>query len=147
MSSEINATMKKFGWPATRVAETAHWAVALRPEQPTAGSLVVICKEPVTAFAEVSPEGFADLGRVVASVERMLRATVSYERINWMMLMMVDRDVHFHVLPRASEPRALAGIEVVDAGWPGPPALGQFIAPQAGEITAMIAELSRHWTP
>ena len=55
-----NATMAAFGWPETRIAELDHWVVALRPQQPTLGSLVVICKEPVQAFGEVSPEGFAE---------------------------------------------------------------------------------------
>ena len=40
------------------------------------------------------------------------------------MLMMVDPNVHFHVIPRYSEPRSWNGIEFPDAGWPGPPQLG-----------------------
>ncbi|MEM6972899.1 MAG: HIT family protein [Pseudomonadota bacterium] len=141
----INATMTKFGWPGTRLAETNHWAVALRPQQPVPGSLVVICKEPVAAFSAVSAEGFAELGTVVAAVERMLSETVAYERINWMMLMMVDPDVHFHVIPRAEAPRPLAGFATPDAGWPGPPALGSFGEPDAAEAAAMIAALQAAW--
>jgi diadenosine tetraphosphate (Ap4A) HIT family hydrolase len=37
------------------------------------------------------------------------------------MLMMVDPNVHFHVIPRYSEPRSWGGIDFPDAGWPGPP--------------------------
>lgn len=138
--------MTKFGWPASRVAETERWAIALRPQQPTAGALVVICKEPVQAFADVSPEGFAEFGRVVGAVERMLTETVGYERINWLMLMMVDPDVHFHVLPRSSTPRSLAGLQVADAGWPGPPSLGAFEEPDASRAEVMVAELRARWS-
>jgi diadenosine tetraphosphate (Ap4A) HIT family hydrolase len=41
-------------------------------------------------------------------------------KINYLMLMMVDPHVHFHVLPRYEGDRSHGGIEVVDAGWPGP---------------------------
>lgn len=50
-----NATMTKFGFPRTLVAETAHWTVLVRPQQVTLGSLVLVCKEPVTAFGAASP--------------------------------------------------------------------------------------------
>ena len=56
-----NATELKFGDPATRVAQTDRWSVLVRPRQPTLGSLVLVCREPVLAFAGVSPAGFAEL--------------------------------------------------------------------------------------
>ena len=95
-----NATSEKFGFPGTLVAETAHWSVLVRPQQVTLGSLVLVCREPATAFGAVSPQAFTDLHGVVARAERMLRDFVGYEKINHLMLMMVDPDVHFHVFPR-----------------------------------------------
>ena len=144
--SAMNATMRKFGWPATGIAELDHWVVALRPRQPTAGSVVVVCKQPVRAFADVDREGFAELGRVVGAVERMLKEAVDYERINWLMLMMVDPDVHFHVLPRYKGSRTLAGVTVDDSGWPGPPALGEGIEPETADAGRMIAALRATWS-
>ena len=141
----MNATMKKFGWPATSIAELDHRVVALRPKQPTAGAVVVICKQPVRAFADVDREGFAELGRVVGAVEHMLKEAVDYERINWLMLMMVDPDVHFHVLPRYEGTRALAGVSLGDSGWPGPPALGEGVEPDAADAARMIAVLRGAW--
>ena len=38
----------------------------------------------------------------------MLRGFVAYERINYLMLMMVDPDVHFHVIPRYTAAAASA---------------------------------------
>jgi diadenosine tetraphosphate (Ap4A) HIT family hydrolase len=140
-----NATMRKFGWPGTRIAETEHWAVMLRPQQCTLGALVLACKQPVTAFGQVDAAGHADLGLAVKAVEAMLQAAVGYERINYLMLMMVDPDVHFHVLPRYHGEKTRQNLAVPDAGWPGPPRLDAFVQPGAEEATALIAHLQAHW--
>ena len=57
------------------------------------------------------------------------------------MLMMVDPNVHFHVIPRYSEPRSWNGIEFPDAGWPGPPELGSAIQLQCAQIDALARQL------
>ena len=145
MIAEANATMRKFGWPDTRIAELDHWAVMLRMQQCTLGSLVLACKEPVTEFGKVSAAGHAELGRAVAAVERMLKAAVGYQKINYLMLMMVDPDVHFHVLPRYEGEKSHGGLRVPDVGWPGPPRLDAFVEPDAGAAAELIAHLRAHW--
>ena len=134
-----NATSEKFGFPGTLVAETAHWSVLVRPQQVTLGSLVLVCREPATAFGAVSPQAFTGLHGVVARVERMLRDFVGYEKINYLMLMMVDPNVHFHVLPRYSEPRRWNGIDFPDAGWPGVPQLASSVQLSEGQIAQIAA--------
>ncbi|MEM7498474.1 MAG: HIT family protein [Pseudomonadota bacterium] len=141
----MNATMEKFGWPASRVADLEHWVVALRPAQPTAGSLVVICREPATAFGQLSAGAFAELADVTRRVEALLKAETGYERINWLLLMMVDPDVHFHVLPRYDGSRSIAGHTLEDAGWPGPPRLDTGVTLAPGEIEETAARLAREW--
>ena len=141
----MNETFEKFGWPGTRIAETGHWGVMLRPEQPTLGALVLGCKEPATAFSAVSAAGFADLARAVAGIEAMLAATIAPDKINYLMLMMVDPDVHFHVVPRYAGRRDAAGVALGDPGWPGPPALGEARALTAAEREALVAHLAEHW--
>ena len=118
-----NATALSFGFPATQIAETAAWRVLVRPKQPTFGALVLICKDEATAFSEISAEAFADLQVAVQAIEHMLQKTVKYNKINYLMLMMVDPDVHFHVIPRYEGQREYDGVNFPDAGWPGPPAL------------------------
>lgn len=140
-----NATMQKFGWPKTRIAELEHWAVILRPQQPTLGALILACKQPVTAFSEVDGAGFRELATAVKSIEAMLQAVVGYEKINYLMLMMVDADVHFHVLPRYSGERSLEGLTVGDAGWPAAPRLDAFVEPDAETAARLIARLRAHW--
>lgn len=140
-----NATETKFGDPATRIAQTQRWTVLLRPKQPTLGALVVVCREPVNAFADVSAEGFAELREVVQRLEAALREFVAYERINYLMLMMVDPDVHLHVVPRYSGTRSFAGLDFADAAWPGPPALDLAVSPDAAATEALVARLRELW--
>lgn len=124
----MNATMEKFGYPATLVREYEHWVVLLRPSQVTAGSLVIAAKSDATAYGDLPLAAFSEQASVVADAEAMLRRSVDYEKINYLMLMMVDRHVHFHVFPRYAGSRSLAGTDFVDTGWPGPPDLA------AGEV-------------
>jgi diadenosine tetraphosphate (Ap4A) HIT family hydrolase len=140
-----NATETKFGDPATRIAQTERWTILARPKQVTLGSLVLVCREPARAFSDLSPEAFAELGGVVRDVERTLRGFVRYERINYLMLMMVDPDVHFHVIPRYPDVRTLLGVEYRDAGWPGPPALDRGVDLDDEARDALAAALRQAW--
>lgn len=138
-----NPTALAFGYPGSKIAETDHWLILLRPKQPTFGSLVLVCKEAVQAFSEVSPAAFADLQVAVAGIERLLKAQVDYEKINYLMLMMVDKDVHFHVIPRYAGAREHEGLVFPDVGWPAAPALGSAVElplETAGRLAARFAQ-------
>lgn len=140
-----NPTAANFGYPQTKVAETEHWLVLVRPKQPTFGALVLICKEKAEAFSQLSPAAFADLKVAISGIERLLSQVVAYEKINYLMLMMVDRDVHFHVIPRYDGVRVYDGREFPDAGWPAAPALGSAVdlGETAKDLAAMLA---REWS-
>lgn len=140
-----NPTETKFGDPATRIAQTSHWTVLLRPKQPTLGALVLVCREPVRAFSDLSLEAFVDMRATIQRVEAALREVVAYERINYLMLMMVDPDVHFHVLPRYSATRRFEGVEFPDVGWPGPPALEPAVTMSVAAQGLMIERLRKAW--
>jgi diadenosine tetraphosphate (Ap4A) HIT family hydrolase len=60
------------------------------------------------------------------------------------MLMMVDPNVHFHVIPRYSELREWNGVPFPDAGWPGPPLLGDAVQLSPEQIEGLAAELSEN---
>ncbi|MEM7642635.1 MAG: HIT family protein [Pseudomonadota bacterium] len=145
MTDGPTATTTKFGHPETLVAETDHWRLLARPEQCTLGAMVLICREPVTAFSALSPAAFEDFGKMVGKIEPTLRNFVKYDRINYLMLMMVDPDVHFHVLPRYDGSRSLAGMDFPDAGWPAQPVLGQGPNPDAAVMQKIVNTLRDHW--
>ena len=96
----MNATIEKFGHPATLIAEYEHWVVLLRPAQPTLGALVLAAKSNATAFGDLPAEAHTELKTATAAIEAALGEAVGYAKINYLMLMMVDPHVHFHVLPR-----------------------------------------------
>ena len=117
----MNETAKKFGYPQSVLREFDFWTVLLRPVQVTLGSMVLVCREPVSQFGQVSTKASVELTQAVAAIESVLANAFSNERINYLMLMMVDPDVHFHVLPRYGAERQFAGNAYGDKAWPGPP--------------------------
>jgi len=141
----MNATIAKFGWPATLVAEFDHWVVLLRPAQPTLGSLVLAAKGDATAFGELPGAAHAELKTVTAAIEAALTRSVDYAKINYLMLMMVDPHVHFHVIPRYEGERSAAGLTIADAGWPGQPDLGSAVKIDSEADTALRDWLKGHF--
>ena len=141
----MNATIEKFGFPATLVAEFEHWVVLLRPAQPTLGALVLAAKSDATAFGDLSAAAHAELKAATSAIETALGKAVGYSKINYLMLMMVDPHVHFHVLPRYDGERSGAGMTVADAGWPGQPDLGQAVKLDDAQIAALTGWLKPYF--
>lgn len=137
----MNPTIEKFGYPATLIKEFNHWVVLLRPAQVTLGSLVLAAKSDATAYGDLPPEAFTEQAVVIGAIENALKAFTSYERINYLMLMMIDPNVHFHVIPRYSEARSWDGIELPDAGWPGPPKLDSANALSENQIKSLVSDI------
>jgi diadenosine tetraphosphate (Ap4A) HIT family hydrolase len=140
-----NRTALKFGHPDTLIADYRHWCVLLRPGQVTLGSLVLVCKDEATRFSDISPEAFAELARAVRDIETGLAAFRPYDKINYLMLMMVDPDVHFHVIPRYGAAQSFEAVEFADAGWPGPPQLGAAVTPEADVRDRLLAAIRAAW--
>jgi diadenosine tetraphosphate (Ap4A) HIT family hydrolase len=134
--AELNAFRVKFRTEELRILETAHWTWSVRPAQPTLGATVLSLRRHAASFADVAAEEMADLAAAVAAVERVTRRAFSHDKINYLMLMMVDPHVHFHVLPRYATERRFAELEWKDAAWPGPPSLAA--EPCTPEVLAAI---------
>lgn len=141
----MNATLQKFGWPATLVAEFEHWVVLARPAQPTLGSLMLGAKSEATAFGALDPAAHAELAQVTAAIEAVLGTAVDYAKLNYLMLMMVDPHVHFHVIPRYEGVREWNGREFIDVGWPKVPDLGHAVALEGDELAALTGWLRQKW--
>ena len=139
----MNETIQKFGYPDTLIREFKHWVVLLRPAQPTLGSLVLAARSEATAFGDLPPAAHAELSEVTKTIESRLSAFNSYEKLNYLMLMMVDPHVHFHVIPRYEGTRKWGDLEIEDAGWPKVPDLGSAVSldeRQIAELRDRLAE-------
>lgn len=134
----MNETIRKFGFPETLITEFNHWVVLLRPAQPTLGSLVLAAKSDATAFGDLPDGAHAELALVTKAIEQALRQTTGYQKINYLMLMMVDPHVHFHVLPRYEGSREHKGIAISDMGWPAQADLGSAVKLDEAQIATLI---------
>ena len=144
-TSTFNATMLKFGAPQTIIHQYQRWSVMLRPAQLTLGSMILAAHEPARAFSELSQESFAELHEVVVQLESALARAFGYDKLNYLMLMMVDPDVHFHVIPRYAKSKYFEGIEFIDSGWPGAPDLGRINETSAEVNRRILGHLVSCW--
>lgn len=141
----MNQTIMRFGYPDTLIAEYRHWLVLLRPDQPTLGSLVLASKGDATAFSALDPAAFTELAAVVWHIEATLKRAIDYARINYLMLMMVDPNVHFHVIPRYEGTRVHEGLMIPDKGWPKQPALADAMSMTPAHIESLRSWLQGLW--
>jgi diadenosine tetraphosphate (Ap4A) HIT family hydrolase len=141
----MNETMRKFGYPDALVRDYAQWCVLLRPAQVTLGALVLVAKSDARSFPDLDAAAFAELAPVVHDIEVGLREFSQFEKINYLMLMMVDPNVHFHVLPRYSGTRTFNDAVFEDRGWPGPPDLKAAPAIRPTDFAAMLASVKSLW--
>ena len=144
-SPNLNDTMRKFGAPQSLIRSYQYWSVLLRPAQVTLGALVLAAHEPAKAFSELSPESFTELHTITGHIETALKKAFQNDKINYLMLMMVDPDVHFHVIPRYAQPRQFADMEFIDAGWPAVPCLGQINNTDAATNQLIMNHMLTYW--
>ena len=137
--------MVKFGFPESLIRDYGHWTVLLRPQQATLGALVLICKDPATAFSDISADAFAELQQVTGDIEAGLGTFRPFQKINYLMLMMVDKDVHFHVLPRYQSDQTFEDAVFPDKGWPAVPDLGSGAVLDQTEIASIGAAVRAAW--
>lgn len=141
----LNATMRKFGAPQTIIRQYQYWSVLLRPAQATLGALVLAAHEPAQAFSALNPESFTELHTITGDIESALAKAFQNDKLNYLMLMMVDPDVHFHVIPRYAQPRQFANMKFVDAGWPAMPDLGQINKTDAMTNQLIMGHIQSYW--
>ena len=65
---KINDTLLKFGYPDTVVQEYENWSIVLRQEQVTLGSMILICKDDVNKFSNISNDAFQEYPFIIKVV-------------------------------------------------------------------------------
>lgn len=114
----------KFRVEELKVLENSLWTWSVRPGQPTLGAGILSLNRHAGKFSEVSAAEMTGLAELVSAVEGTIKAAFDHNIMNYLMLMMVDHHVHYHVIPRYEGTRSFAGRQWVDNGWPALPQIG-----------------------
>jgi len=141
----VNETILKFNYPRSLIRDYEHWVVMLRPAQVTIGSLVLASKEDAARFPDLSVQSFTQLKKVAADLEAALAACFGHDKINYLMLMMVDRHVHYHVIPRYAGPVRFDEQSYADEFWPGPPDVAHAIDLSSEQLAGIQERLIENW--
>ena len=143
MTSTLEEFRAAFKVDDLTIASTAHWEWSLRPQQATLGSGVISLRTPCKQFSAIPAGAGADLQAMVTLVESALKRVFQYDKINYLMLMMVDAQVHMHVIPRYSGNRTFAGKDWSDAGWPKFPDLSANLVGPDAELARQVRDALR----
>ena len=123
MHESLRQFREKFRVDELTIAQSDHWIWSLRPGQCTLGAGILSLKSYTAHFSYVGLAAGADLAGIVKVIESTAHNVFAYDKINYLMLMMVDPHVHFHVLPRYGRSIDFADMTWKDAGWPKTPVL------------------------
>ena len=140
MTDDRLAFRQRFELDSLTLFESEYWIWSLRPQQVTLGSSILSLKRDATNFSSLDKREGADLVEVVSLLENCKSELLGFQKINYLMLMMMDSLVHFHVLPRYESGRAWGNREWTDAAWPGP---ADITVPQghASELTNLKRDI------
>lgn len=111
----------KFKIQELKIHSSKYWVWSLRENQVTLGSSILSLKRNCMNFSDLSKAEFSDMQSIIVIIERTLKHAFNFDKINYLMLMMVDNYVHFHIFPRYSKPVVFRQKKWQDDDWPKPP--------------------------
>lgn len=123
MTENFKNFNEKFKLDDLMIFQTNYWRWSLRPAKCTLGAGILSLKRPAETMSELTPEEGADLVVITKIIEATLKKAFNMEKMNYIMLMMVDFHIHYHVIPRYSKDITFADVCFKDLGWPKPPVL------------------------
>lgn len=123
MTKNFENFNEKFQVEDLLIVQTDYWRWSLRPVQCTLGAGILSLKRPAESMSELSAEEGADLIAITKIIESTLKKAFNVEKMNYIMLMMVDYHIHYHVVPRYSRDIEFSNKMFKDMGWPKPPVL------------------------
>jgi|SRR4028118_160190 Diadenosine tetraphosphate (Ap4A) hydrolase and other HIT family hydrolases len=119
----MNPTLRKFGYPESLIFDSEHWVVLIRPVQVTLGSVIIAAKSDATSFGALRPEEMAEWPGIIRRFESTIARNFNAEKFNYLALMMVDPNPHFHGIPRYRGPVVFQQQSFTDENFPKPPSL------------------------
>jgi diadenosine tetraphosphate (Ap4A) HIT family hydrolase len=141
----MNKTIFKFEYPESLIKEYKFWVVMIRPEQVTLGSLIIFYKDDIENLSEIEIEGYKELKIVISDIEYCLKKIFNYDVINYLTLMMIDKNIHTHVIPRYSRPFYFKSQQYSDKDWPSPPNLNSSINLSLSELSELKSFIKKNY--
>ena len=133
----IKDILEKFNKHKNHIFEYQSWLLLYRDKQVTPGSMVLIyCEKDEDSLGGISSQAFSYLPKFINAIEESMRKIYEAEKFNYLALMMVDSQPHFHIFPRYSKPVKFEGKEYLDMDWPLPVSIQRDI-----EINDEISEM------
>ena len=124
MHKNFKEFQDKFRVKELIIYENNSWIWSLRPVHCTIGSGILSGKKYAERLSEITEDAGRDFSKIIKVIENTLKKTFSYDKINYLMLMMVDLHIHYHVIPRYSNKIEFHKMNWIDKGWPALPDLG-----------------------
>ena len=129
----------KFKVNEYKLYESEFWIWSLRPHQATIGAGILSLKRECATFGELKQEEFCDLNNIIKVIETTLKSIFDYDVNNYLMLMMMDKHVHYHVFPRYENPIEILGNTWNDEKWPAvPEVLGESLSDEKLKEIALL---------
>jgi diadenosine tetraphosphate (Ap4A) HIT family hydrolase len=141
----MNATLQKFGYPDSIIHEYGHWVVMIRPKQITFGCVVIAATSHCTSLGDLMPEEAAQFPNVVHDYETTIKKLANADKFNYLCLMMVDPNPHFHGIPRYARELNLDGLTYRDRSFPKPPDLSAAHELDSAQLGMIKQRLIENW--
>lgn len=126
-----------------QVFETRHWTFQVRSQQVTLGAGVLGAKSCVADFAALSEAEWGDFGCTTAMISTIYERCLRPQKFNYLALMMIAPQVHFHVVPRYKAPVQFGSRICLDADWPDPPNMKASLSLPRRELLALAEGLRK----
>ena len=98
----------------TFIKQFMHWTLLINYMQPTLGSALVVLNRHVSDLSDIKLYEAKDYWDITNLLEKSLKLSFNPQRINHLMLANAVKHVHYHVVPRYSEPREFEGMTFTD---------------------------------
>jgi diadenosine tetraphosphate (Ap4A) HIT family hydrolase len=127
------------------IAESTHWALLLNKDQSLLGRCFLLLKRPETDPLALAPEELSELWLFAKRTREILGDVWEADHFNYAFLMNIDKQVHFHIIPRYQRKREFAGGTYVDPEFGGHYNIGPARTLDDEAYNAVIAEIQKRF--
>ncbi len=127
------------------ITESDTWALVLNTDQSLLGRCYLLLKRPETDPLALTQDELQELWLMARRARKALEDAWEPEHFNFAFLMNIDRQVHFHIIPRYKLKREFVGGTFVDPDFGGHYGTGVPRNLDDPTYDAVIAEIRRRW--